>query len=135
MSDLAYTNSMMNEIRELLKTARQRVAVQVNTELLSTYWNIGRIIVEHEQQSKDRAEYGKQLLKELSKALTNEFGKGFSVPIFNLCGGFIKPIKFNRRCLLNYRGRITASFCRSPTRTNAASMKKKRSTPGGRCGS
>lgn len=78
MSDLAYTNSMMNEIRELLKTARQRVAVQVNTELLSTYWNIGRIIVEHEQQSKDRAEYGKQLLKELSKALTNEFGKGFS---------------------------------------------------------
>lgn len=61
MSDLAYTNSMMNEIRELLKTARQRVAVQVNTELLSTYWNIGRIIVEHEQQSKDRAEYGKQL--------------------------------------------------------------------------
>ena len=79
MSDLAYTNSMMNEIRELLKTARQRVAVQVNTELLSTYWNIGRIIVEHEQQSKDRAEYGKQLLKELSKALINEFGKGFSV--------------------------------------------------------
>lgn len=41
MSDLAYTNSMMNEIRELLKTARQRVAVQVNTELLFyllEYW-------------------------------------------------------------------------------------------------
>ena len=36
MSDLAYTNSMMNEIRELLIAARQRVAVQVNTELLST---------------------------------------------------------------------------------------------------
>lgn len=35
--------------------------------------------MEHEQQSKDRAEYGKQLLKELSKALINEFGKGFSV--------------------------------------------------------
>ena len=79
MSDLVYTNSMMNEIRELLIAARQRVVVQVNTELLSTYWNVGRIIVEHEQQNKDRAEYGKQLLKELSKALTNEFGKGFSV--------------------------------------------------------
>lgn len=50
MGDLTYTNSMMNEIRELLLNARQHVAVQVNTELLSTYWNVGRIIVEHEQE-------------------------------------------------------------------------------------
>lgn len=99
MSDLAYTNSMMNEIRELLKTARQRVAMQVNTELLSTYWNIGRIIVEHEQQSKDRAEYGKQLLKELSKALTNEFGKGFSV----------SNIQFMRRFYQTYQIQQTVS--------------------------
>ena len=41
---------IMNEIRELLLNARQHVAVQVNTELLSTYWNVGRIIVEHEQE-------------------------------------------------------------------------------------
>ena len=99
MSDLVYTNSMMNEIRELLKTARQRVAVQVNTELLSTYWNVGRIIVEHEQQSKDRAEYGKQLLKELSKALTNEFGKGFSV----------SNIQFMRRFYQTYQIQQTVS--------------------------
>lgn len=70
---------MINEIRELLLNARQRVAVQVNTELLSTYWNVGKIIVEHEQESKDRADYGKQTLKQLSKELTKEFGKGFSV--------------------------------------------------------
>ena len=50
LSDLTHTNSMMNEIRELLLNARQHVAVQVNTELLSTYWNVGRIIVEHEQE-------------------------------------------------------------------------------------
>lgn len=99
MSDLAYTNSIMNEIRELLIAARQRVAVQVNTELLSTYWNIGRIIVEHEQQSKDRAEYGKQLLKELSKALTNEFGKGFSV----------SNIQFMRRFYQTYQIQQTVS--------------------------
>ena len=49
---------MMDEIRELLLNARQRVAVQVNTELLSTYWNIGKIIVEYEQENKDRADYG-----------------------------------------------------------------------------
>lgn len=55
------------------------MAVHVNTELLSTYWNIGKIIVEHEQSSKERADYGKQTLKQLSKDLTKEFGKGFSV--------------------------------------------------------
>ena len=60
---------MMNEIRELLLNARQRMAVQVNTELLSTYWNVGKIIVEHEQENKDRADYGKQTLKQLSKGI------------------------------------------------------------------
>lgn len=52
MDDLTYTTSMMNEIRELLLNARQRVAIQINTELLSTYWNVGRIIVEYEQENK-----------------------------------------------------------------------------------
>ena len=79
LGDLTHTDSMMNEIRELLLNARQRVAIQVNTELLSTYWNVGKIIVEHEQENKDRADYGKQTLKQLSKDLTKEFGKGFSV--------------------------------------------------------
>ena len=79
LGDLIHTNSMMNEIRELLLNARQRVAVQVNTELLSTYWNVGKIIVEHEQKNRGRADYGKQTLKQLSKYLTKEFGKGFSV--------------------------------------------------------
>lgn len=79
LNDLTYTNSMMNEIREVLQSARQRVAIQVNTELLSTYWNIGKIIVEHEQENQERADYGKQTLKQLSKELTREFGKGFSV--------------------------------------------------------
>lgn len=79
MSDLTHTAFMINEIRELLLNARQRVAVQVNTELLSTYWNVGKIIVEHEQANNERADYGKQTLKQLSKEFTKEFGKGFSI--------------------------------------------------------
>ena len=79
LSDLTQINSLINEIRELLLNARQRVAVQVNTELLFTYWNIGKLIIEHEQKNKVRADYGKQALKKLSKELTKEFGKGFSV--------------------------------------------------------
>ena len=69
---------MISEIKEILQSARLNVARQVNTELLTAYWNIGRIIVEHEQNSQERAEYGQQTLKELSKVLTKEFGKGFS---------------------------------------------------------
>lgn len=99
LDDLTYTNSMMNEIRELLLSARQRVAVQVNTELLSTYWNVGRIIVEHEQTSKDRADYGKQTLKQLSKDLTKEFGKGFSV----------SNLQFMRRFYQSYQIQQTVS--------------------------
>lgn len=99
MSDLTQTNSMIEEIKKILLSARQRVAVQVNTELLSTYWNIGRIIVEHEQASQDRAAYGKQTLKELSKELTKEFGKGFSV----------SNIQFMRRFYQNYQIQQTVS--------------------------
>ena len=70
-----------------------------NTELLTTYWNIGRIIVEYEQQSQLRAEYGKQTLKELSQELTREFGKGFSV----------SNIQFMRRFYQSYPIQQTAS--------------------------
>lgn len=77
-NQLTPNNSMVLEIRELLENARKNVALQVNTQLLTTYWNIGRIIVEYEQQNQIRADYGKQTLRELSKELTREFGKGFS---------------------------------------------------------
>ena len=70
---------VIHEIGDLLAAARSNVARQVNFELLSTCWNIGRIIAEYEQRVPERADYGKQTLKELSKALTNEFGKGFSL--------------------------------------------------------
>jgi hypothetical protein len=72
------TDSLVNEIKAIMHTARQNVAQQINNELLTAYWNIGRIIVEYEQKSNDRAIYGAKTLKELSKTLTTEFGKGFS---------------------------------------------------------
>lgn len=69
---------VVNEIRSILDTARSNVARQVNSELLKTYWHIGRIICEYEQSNPERADYGKQTLKILSTELTKEFGKGFS---------------------------------------------------------
>ena len=92
-------SSLVEEIKSVLNAARSNVARQVNNELLSTYWNIGRIIAEYEQTVPERADYGKQTLKELSKALTNEFGKGFSV----------SNIQFMRRFYQTYQIQQTAS--------------------------
>lgn len=57
--------------------SREKVFRMANSTLLFTYWQIGKLIVEEEQKGKERAAYGKYTLKNLSKKLTLEFGKGF----------------------------------------------------------
>ncbi|SRR5690554_1335047 len=68
-----------SQIVDLLQSARGNVVRTINQTMVTTYFEIGRMIVEEEQGGKERAEYGKQLLKELSKVLTKKFGRGFSV--------------------------------------------------------
>lgn len=70
---------LLQQVVDLLQQARQQVLRTVNLTMVYTYFEIGRIIVEEEQNGKERAEYGKQLLKGLSADLKLEFGKGFSV--------------------------------------------------------
>jgi len=72
-------NNFFHQIVSLLQEARLQVVRTVNHKMVYTYFNIGKMIVEEEQNGKERAEYGKQLLKGLSQRLTEEFGKGFSV--------------------------------------------------------
>jgi len=67
------------KISELLRNAKKSVVQSVNRTIVLTYFEIGKIIIEEEQGGNQRAEYGKQILKELSRRLTKEFGKGFSV--------------------------------------------------------
>ena len=94
-NEMTIPQDMIAEIRDIMTSARQNVAVQVNNELLTAYWNIGRVIVEHEQGSSERAEYGQGTLKELSKTLTKEFGKGFSLSnIYNMRQFYIDYPKF-----------------------------------------
>lgn len=71
--------SLYSKIADLIAFARRQVITAVNTTMVYTYFEIGRMIVEDEQQGQQRATYGKQVLKELSKKLSQEFGKGFSV--------------------------------------------------------
>ena len=84
-NELVIPQDLVSEIRDIMISARSNVAHQVNSELLSAYWNIGRVIVEHEQCSNARAGYGKDTMRQLSKALTKELGKGFSLSnVYNM---------------------------------------------------
>ena len=68
---------LLLSVKEIIIQSRQRVYKIVNSVLLDTYWNIGRLIIEDEQNGNAKATYGKATLKNLSKELTFEFGKGF----------------------------------------------------------
>lgn len=72
------TQHLYAKIADLIELARKQVITAVNTTMVYTYFEIGRMIVEDEQQGQHRATYGKQVLKELSNKLTKQFGKGFS---------------------------------------------------------
>lgn len=71
--------SLYNKIASILEESRKFVATTVNTAMVQTYFEIGRLIVEEEQHGNIRAEYGKETLKKLSEKLTANYGKGFSV--------------------------------------------------------
>ncbi|SFA59776.1 Protein of unknown function [Pedobacter suwonensis] len=70
-------NDLFNAIKEIINQSRLKVFREANSALLESYWQIGKLIIEDEQQGKLRADYGKATLKNLSNQLTLEFGKGF----------------------------------------------------------
>ncbi len=77
MNDLTPTaGECISRILNILKSSRARALQSVNSVMVSTYWEIGREIVEEEQRGKERAKYGARLIQHLSQRLTEEFGKG-----------------------------------------------------------
>lgn len=78
MNNLTQNDVLYSSIKNILQNARDNAYRQVNFIMVEAYWNIGKQIIEEEQNGKDRAEYGSYLIKELSSRLTKEFGKGFS---------------------------------------------------------
>ena len=66
-------------IKSILRDARKKAYASVNFIMVESYWKIGQQIVEEEQLGQDRAGYGAYLIRELSRRLGDEFGKGFSV--------------------------------------------------------
>src|SRR4249920_1552947 len=70
---------LYQRVREILESARAGVARSVNTSQVIANWLIGREIVEEEQNGKYRADYGKQVIEELSQRLLSDYGSGYSV--------------------------------------------------------
>lgn len=96
---------LIAEVRNLVQSARRAAASAVNTLQVLTNFEIGRCIVEHQQKGEHRAEYGTELLKQLSARLTDEFGKGFSE----------RNLEYMRRFFLTWKERVE-NF-QSPTET------------------
>lgn len=72
-------NTLAEAIAKQIELARGQVKQAVNTAMVHSYWEVGRLLVEHEQQGKSRAAYGKQQLQSVSDQLTLRLGKGFDV--------------------------------------------------------
>ncbi|GHU06255.1 hypothetical protein FACS1894158_12120 [Betaproteobacteria bacterium] len=70
-------SALVSQIAEVVLQARAHVRQSVNQAMVGSYWEIGRLIVEHEQQEQARAAYGQRQLAELSARLTELFGRGF----------------------------------------------------------
>lgn len=97
---LSENNSkMIEQIKEIIINSRQKVSYEINNTMLEAYWNVGRIIVENEQNGNIKAEYGKQVIKEVSRDLKKVLGKGFSV----------SNLQYMRRFYLKYPKQQTVS--------------------------
>lgn len=72
------TPSAITRIAGIIESARGRLKTAVDQEMIRSYWQIGREIVEDEQQGEKRAEYGKGMSSSLAKELTEKYGKGFT---------------------------------------------------------
>lgn len=128
MSDGLQNKVIFQQVAELLQNARQQVLRTVNSTMTISYFEIGRIIVEEEQNGKDRAEYGKQLLKGLSQELTREFGKGFSLrnleQIRQFYMTYSKSESLNRILQIQKTQSLTAEFKSQKAQTVSAEFKR-----------
>jgi len=71
-------SALYGDVCQIIEQGRQQAYSAVNNVMIETYWNIGRRIVEEEQQGKERAEYGERIIESLSEHLSLKYGKGFS---------------------------------------------------------
>ena len=84
IENVGNNKSLLIELRTLIITSRQKIALTVNAELTILYWHIGEKL-HREVLGSERATYGKSIVKNISKQLSQEFGQGFSEKVLRHC--------------------------------------------------
>ncbi len=97
----AALDALLGQVRALIQAARQQALRAVDVVQVRTCWEIGRHIVEFEQEGAERAEYGSRLLSRLAESLTTEFGAGFDVSNLRKMRQFYLHFPIRTRCVLN----------------------------------
>lgn len=97
-------NSLLDRVVLILDQARTNVVRAVNSNMVTAYWLIGREIVQELQGGDERAEYGKQVIENLSKRLTHRYGKGFSAPTLWKFRQFYQVYSFREPTILSPTG-------------------------------
>lgn len=107
--------TFIDDIKRLIEDARLNTYAAINAVMLETYWNIGKRIVEQEQQGKSRAEYGTQLLRKYSPANCPRHSvKASRLAICEITGNSIYPfrmLRFGTRVYQILHGRIFEPYC------------------------
>ncbi len=98
-------DTLFNRVISILEQTRSNVVRSVNSNTIIAYWMIGREIVEELQGGEDRAEYGKQVIEELSKQLTKKYGKGYSAPTLWNFRQFYQTYSDRHQTILSPAGR------------------------------
>jgi len=114
MVTIKKSNPLYNSIKSLIEESKSQIVQKVNTTIIFTYYEIGRMIVDDEQNGKSRAEYAEQTLKQLSIDLTRDFGKGFSQ----------RNLEYFRKFYLNYSDRISKTLSAKTLGLRGAKMSK-----------
>ena len=115
------TGDVFERVSAILEQARSNVVRAVNSNMVVAYWLIGREIVTEIQGGVDRAEYGKQVLEDLSRRLTKRYRTGFSIP----------NLQDFRKFYLAYPGRIAIQYP-SGTKSSEAVPLQQNQYPEGR---
>ena len=88
--DLTNIQTLVSDVKKLIDNAKQKVVRTVDNQRVTLYWNIGQRIFEDEQGGEERAEYGKQLIKNLSNEIEPLYGSGYSVRQLELMRQFYR---------------------------------------------
>ena len=130
MNKFQKTENILNDVQNIIEVSQKEAYRAVNTILSQRNWLIGYRIAEEELAGEDRAEYGVEIIKKLSKELTDKYGKGYDRSNLYHCVRFYKAFPeivdtLCRQSNIDFHGLIIELYYRCMIRQRVIGMKKK----------